>query len=117
MLKRNIPVLLRWILVALGVEHLQRVDQFLAGLTRADDRAVLLLRAGQESGDVFKGDQRDIEGVTEADEAGALHAGVDVEYASQKRRLIGDDAYGASVQPCEADHDVLRVMLVHFEEI
>src|SRR5450432_31610 len=36
-LQRNIPMLLRRILVSLGLQHLQGLNQFLAGLARLDD--------------------------------------------------------------------------------
>src|SRR5205823_5737654 len=73
----------------------------------ADDAAVFLLRAGQESGYVFKGDEWDVERVAEAHEARALHAGVDVEDTRQERGLVGDDADRASIHSRESDHDVL----------
>src|SRR5256885_14014347 len=38
MSKRNIAMLLRWVLVALGVEHLQRSDQAAASVARLDHR-------------------------------------------------------------------------------
>src|SRR5882672_11615928 len=36
-LERNIPMLLRRVLVALGLQHFQRLDQLLARLSRLDD--------------------------------------------------------------------------------
>ena len=83
----------------------------------ADDAAVLLLGAGEEAGHVFKRDQRDVEGVAEADEARRLGRGVDVEHAGEERRLVGDDADGAAIQPREADDDVAREVLLHLEEV
>ncbi len=68
--------------LAVGVQQLGPV---------LDDAAVLLGDAGQEAGDVFKGDERDVEGVTEPDEPGSLDRGVDVEDAGQHRGLVGDD--------------------------
>src|SRR5580704_10845177 len=41
-----------------------------------DDPAKLLLRPGQKAGNVFKGDEWNIEGVAETDEAGALERSV-----------------------------------------
>src|SRR5579859_2122586 len=37
-LQRNIPMLLRRVFVALAIEHLERLDQFFAGLSWADYR-------------------------------------------------------------------------------
>lgn len=47
----------------------------------ADDAAVLLGSSGQEAGDVLEGDDGDVEGVAEPDEASALDGGVDVKAA------------------------------------
>ena len=47
----------------------------------------------------------------------AFHRRVDVERAGEHCRLVGDDADGASVEAREADDDVFRVVLVHFEEV
>ena len=72
---------------------------------------------GQEPGHVLERDERDVERVAEAHEPRALHRRVDVERPGQHRRLVGDDADRAAVEPREADDDVLRVVLMHLEEI
>ena len=77
-----------------GVEQLGAV---------ADDAVVLLLGPGQEAGHIVEDDQRDVEGVAEADEAGGFDAGVDVERAGQMPRLVGDDADRVPVEPAETD--------------
>src|ERR1035438_9596956 len=58
-----------------------------------DDAAVLLLRAGKKSRNVFEGDERNVEAVAEAHKARSLDARFDVEHARQKRGLVGDDAH------------------------
>ena len=58
----------------------------------ANDPAVLLASAGQETGDIFERNQRDIEAVAEADETRALHRRIDVERSCQHGGLISDDA-------------------------
>ena len=63
----------------------------------ADDAAVLLLHAGQEAGHVHEGQQRNVEGVAEADEARRLVGGVDIQHAGLHAGLVGDDADGAAV--------------------
>src|ERR1035441_4321533 len=75
-----------------GVEQLRAVH---------DDATVLLLRAGEEAGDVFERDQRNVEAVAEAHEARALDAGVDVEHSGKKVWLVGDDADGLAVEAGE----------------
>ena len=59
----------------------------------ADDAAVLLLRAGKKAGNVFEGDERNVEGVTEAHEARTFVRRVDVEDTGEKCRLVGDDPH------------------------
>ncbi len=85
--------------------------------TVADDAAVFLHRAGQEAWHVFEGDERNVERIAEAHEPRALHRRVDVERAGEHRRLVRDDANRPAVQAREAHQDVLRVMLMHFEEV
>ena len=82
-----------------------------------DDPAELLLRAGEEAGDVLEGDERDVEGVAEADEARPLRRGVDVEDAGEEVGLVRDDADRAPAEPREADDEVLREVGVDLEEL
>ena len=82
-----------------------------------DDAVPFLLRAGQKSGHVFQGDQRNIESVAEAHEPGAFYRRVDVQHARKHRGLIRDDAHRLAAQPRESDHDIFCEMLVHLEEI
>ena len=78
---------------------------------------MFLLHSGKKAGHVFERDQRDVEAVAEADEAGGLDAGVVVEDSGQERRLIGDDANRAAVHAGEADDDVAGEVFVDLEEI
>ena len=78
---------------------------------------MLLLDAGHKAGNVFEGDQGNVEGVAEAYEARTLDAGVDVQHTGEKRRLVGDDADGTASHARETDHDVAGVMFVNLEEI
>ncbi len=91
-----------------------RVEQLRAA---ADDAVVLLLGAGQEARDVDEGDDRDVEGVAGAHEAGGLLGGVDVEAAGELGRLVGDDADAAAVDATEADDDVLGALGLDLEEL
>src|SRR5206468_3585231 len=83
----------------------------------ADDAAVLLLDAGHEAGDVLEGDEGDVEGVAEADEARALDAGVDVEDSGEEGGLVPYDADGPACHAGEAYDDVAGVVLVDLEEV
>ena len=53
-----------------------------------DDAAVLLERAGKKSGHVLEGDDRNVEGVAEADEPRALDRSVDVEATWPRRDFL-----------------------------
>ena len=82
-----------------------------------DDAAEFLLRAGQEAGDVFEGNQRNVEGVAEAHEARGFDAGVDVENAREECGLIGDDTHRAAVEARKSDDNIFGEVLVDFEEV
>jgi hypothetical protein len=56
------------------------------------DAAVFLLNTGQEAGHILESNERNIETITEPDEARGFDRRVDIENAGQKRRLIRDDA-------------------------
>ena len=94
--------------LAVGIEQLG---------ARADDAAVLLLRAGHVTGHVDEGDDRNVEPVAEADEAGGFVAGVDVEHAGQHRWLVGDDPDAVPAEARKADDDVRRELRVDLEEM
>ena len=64
----------------------------------ADDAAPFLVRPGQISGYIHQGDQRDIEGIAEADKAGSFIAGIDIQTAGFGPGLVGDDADAVAVQ-------------------
>src|SRR5699024_11419478 len=73
--------------------------------------------AGQEPGHVDEGEDRDDEGIAEADESGRLLGGVDVEGACQLHRLVGDDSDAGSLDPAEAGDDVRGEQLGDLEEL
>src|ERR1700674_2907154 len=83
----------------------------------ANDAAEFLLRPGKKAGHVFKSDQRYVESITEAHKAGALYGSADIEHAGEKRRLIGDEARRAAIQPGKAYDQILGEMFVHFKKI
>ena len=83
----------------------------------ADDAVVLLHGAGQEAGHVLERNNRYVEAVAEADEAGSLVAGIDVQDTGQIGGLVGHDAHGATVQAAEADDHILREVGHDLEEV
>ena len=72
----------------------------------ADDPPVLLPDSGQEAGHVLQHDQRDVEGVTESDEAGTLVRRIDIQHPGQDRRLIGHYPHGVPPEMGEAHDEV-----------
>eukprot|EP00293_Proteomonas_sulcata_P002249 CAMPEP_0184326388 /NCGR_PEP_ID=MMETSP1049-20130417/142538_1 /TAXON_ID=77928 /ORGANISM="Proteomonas sulcata, Strain CCMP704" /LENGTH=64 /DNA_ID=CAMNT_0026648581 /DNA_START=1096 /DNA_END=1290 /DNA_ORIENTATION=- len=59
----------------------------------ADDAVVLLRDSWQESWHVHQSDDRDVEGIAEADEAASLARGINVKASGQVLRLIGYDPH------------------------
>src|SRR3546814_17139958 len=78
---------------------------------------MLLRDAGKEAGDVDEGDDRNIEGVAEADEARRLFRAGDAEHAVEHPRLVGDDADREALDPAEAEDDDGGVGGLDLEEI
>ena len=92
----------------------KRKEQFCAVL---DDAAKLLLGPREKSGDIFKCDQRNVEGVAETHETCAFHGTVDIQNAGKKCRLIADDADRTAIEPRKTHHNIFGVVFVHFEEV
>src|SRR5438128_5148765 len=69
-----------------------------------DDPAVLLVAARQVARHVDEGDDRDPEGVAEADEARRLHRRIDVDRARQVLRLVAYDTHDVAAEAARADH-------------
>ena len=57
-----------------------------------DQAAIFLGGAGQKARHIDERDDRNLETIAEAHEAGRLAAGITVEDAGENERLIGDDA-------------------------
>jgi hypothetical protein len=78
---------------------------------------VLLRGSGQETGNVDKGDDGDVEGVEETDETGCLDGGVDVEHTRRDERLVADDADGFAIHAGETHDDVLGKVGLDLEKV
>ncbi|VTR68662.1 conserved hypothetical protein [Desulfosarcina cetonica] len=81
----------------------------------ADDAAPFLLAAGQVAGNVGNGQQRDVEGIAEPNEARGLVRGVDVQATGHDHGLVGDNAHATSVEAGKGGQDVGGEILVGFE--
>src|SRR5215211_7680796 len=82
-----------------------------------DNSTPLLVCAWQKTWHVNERKKRDVEGVAEADEPGALHARVYVERPRKHGRLVSDDADRPPIEPGEADNEVLGPTLLNLEEL
>src|SRR3989442_15083680 len=81
-----------------------------------DDTAMFLGHPGKKPGHVLEGHERNVEGVAEADEPGALERGGDVEHAGEGGRLIGDHADRPAGEPGEPDDQVVAVVPLDLEK-
>ena len=72
----------------------------------ADHAPPLEVLAGQEARRVDQADDGQVEGVAEADEAGGLLGGGDVEGAGQDAGLVGDEADGSAVEQGEGGDEL-----------
>ena len=94
--------------LAIGVEELGTVR---------NDCTVLLHGSRQESGHVHERDERDVERIAEAHEAGGLAAGVYVQHARHLGGLIGHNSYTLSTHVGESYYYITREVLMYFEKL
>src|SRR5690606_40796218 len=66
--------------------------------TMLDDPSVLLSYAGQKSGNVFQGHDRNVERIAEPYEPRCLHRRSNVQHPRQYRGLIGNDTNTVSAE-------------------
>src|SRR5262249_52885314 len=84
--------------------------------TMAYDAAVLLVGSRQESRDVDKRNQRNIEAVAGPHESRPLLAGSNVEHSGQMFRLVGNDAHWVPPQARKAHDEILAEFILPFQE-
>src|SRR6185436_19391550 len=82
-----------------------------------DDAAVFLRHARQKSRHVFKRYEGNVEAITEADKPRTLNRRRDIQHTREKCRLVSDNPDRTSAQTCEANTDIGRKHLLHFEEV
>ena len=80
-----------------------------------DHAVVLLLHAGQVTGAVDEGDDRERVHIADANEPADLVRGIDVQHARHHHRLVGHDAYRSAVQAGESDQRIGGKSLVDFQ--
>src|SRR2546422_10055551 len=77
---------------------------------------VLLIYPRQEPRHIHKGQDRDVESITEPDEAGSLDRGVDVKGSGANFRLVRNDPNRVSVESGESDDDILSPERLYFKQ-
>ena len=82
----------------------------------ADDPLALDRGADHEAGHVGEEEKRNVEGVTEQDEAGALVGRIDEEHAALETRLRGDDPHRPAIDAGEAGDNLAGIELLDLEE-
>mmetsp|Transcript_16517 Transcript_16517/g.31397 ORF Transcript_16517/g.31397 Transcript_16517/m.31397 type:complete len:230 (-) Transcript_16517:1153-1842(-) len=80
-----------------------------------DNSSKLLFCSGQESGNIDKGDQGNIKGVTETNEAGCLGGGFNIETSCQSQGIVGNNTHRVSFHTSKARNDVLGHVWLDFE--
>ena len=78
---------------------------------------MFLGHARHEAGHIHQGDQRDIKGVTEADELRPLIGGVDIKHTGHDVGLVSDHTNGTTHDTPEAHHNIAGKTSLDFEEI
>lgn len=81
-----------------------------------DDASVFLSCTRHEPRNINKGDQRNLECITESNESCCFHGGVNVEASSKDLRLVTYNSDNFTFHFCEADDDVLGVVRHDFKE-
>jgi len=81
-----------------------------------DNTTVFLTRTRQEARAVDKGDDRQIEGVTNADVAGDFVTRIDVERTGHIAGLVSNNADRVAIHTCKTNDSVLRVGRLDFHE-
>ena len=77
---------------------------------------VLLLGSAEETRDIDKSDNRDIEGITEADKASSLARCVTIQDTCENLRLICDNADRTAIHPGKARNHVPCPALMYLKE-
>ncbi len=93
--------------LAVGIDNLGPV---------LDDPSVLLLNPGEITGNIYKCNQWNVEGIAGTHEACTLHGCFDVQATGQETRLIRHDPHRHTVEAAETHDHVHGIMLMRFQK-
>ena len=82
----------------------------------ADNPGMFLISSRQESGNVFKSKDGNIETITEIDETGSLDRRVHIQSTGHHLRLVGDDSGYIASEPGQADNDIGGIVFSYFQK-
>merc|ERR1712037_356824 len=83
----------------------------------SDDTTIFLSSAWQESRDILKCYNGDVESVTESDETCSFHAGIDVQAPRGVLRVVPHNPHGPPVHPSKPGHNILGIQRHHLKEL
>ena len=84
--------------------------------TISNDPTEFLGSPWEESRNVLKGDDGNVEGIQESDKAGPFYGGVNIKTPGKPVGLVGNDPHRHSVEPRESDDDISGEVLMDLEE-
>ena len=82
----------------------------------ANDATPFLIGTRQETRNVLKGEDGDVEGVAEAHKSCGFVAGINVKTTGKHLWLVGDNTDGMTTKVAKANHDVLCPVSLNFHE-
>ena len=83
----------------------------------ADNAFIFLIDARKESRNIYKGQQRYIERITETDETGGFYRSINIQCSCQSCRLVGYHTDRFSIQPDISDHNIFGIFFLYFKEV
>src|SRR3546814_5159208 len=94
-----------------------RISDWSSDVCSSDLAVMFLANAGQETGNIDKGDDWDIECITEANKTSCLLRRLNIQASCKDRRLIGDDSNRAPLDAPKTTDDVACMGGLHFQEV
>ena len=82
----------------------------------ANDATPFLIGTRQETRNVLKGEDGDVEGVAEAHKSCGFVARINVKTTGKHLWLVGDNTDGVTTKVAKANHDVLGPISLNFHE-
>ena len=85
--------------------------------TVVDDAGILLTRSAEETGNVNKRENLNVESIAETYETGCFAGCIAVKHTGEPVGLVGDDTCRATVETGETADDIFCVVFLNFHEV